>query len=165
MLFVHTGKSRLQAEYGQGVLEAGLFDLYGCYPFTDQLPRLPPLPSNKGADDARMAGTDPGITPTRRHLLSDSASMGAGKIWTSRETASGGVCYMPCVSIYTVYINLRRSRDGSFVLGVRTAFLHPYGRSSDSFSSLWAAFTLTVHINALCNERVHVWKGRTCNLN
>ena len=29
------------------------------------------------------------------------------------------------------------------------------GRPSDSFSSLWAAFTLTVHINALCNERVH----------
>ena len=29
------------------------------------------------------------------------------------------------------------------------------GRPSDSFSSLWAAFTLTVHINALYNERVH----------
>ena len=28
-------------------------------------------------------------------------------------------------------------------------------RPSDSFSSLWAAFTLTVHINALYNERVH----------
>ena len=27
------------------------------------------------------------------------------------------------------------------------------GRPSDSFSSLWAAFTLTVHINTLYNER------------
>ena len=48
----------------------------------------------------------------------------------------------------------------SFVLAagctdVRTEFLRPYGRLSDSFSSLWAAFTLTVHINALYNERVH----------
>ena len=79
--FVRTGKSRLEAEYGQGVLEAGLFDLYGCYPFTDQMPRLPPLPGNKCADDSRLAGTDPGFTPTRRHLLTDSASLGAGKIW------------------------------------------------------------------------------------
>ena len=39
--------------------------------------------------------------------------------------------------------------------GVRTEFLRPYGRPSDSFSSLWAAFTLTVCINALYNERVH----------
>ena len=29
------------------------------------------------------------------------------------------------------------------------------GRPSDSFSSLWAAFTLTVHINALYNESIH----------
>ena len=43
----------------------------------------------------------------------------------------------------------------SFVADARTEFLHPYGRLSDSFSSLWAAFTLTVHINALYNERVH----------
>ena len=38
-----------------------------------------------------------------------------------------------------------------------------HGRPSDSFSSLWAAFKLTAHINALYNDRV--WKGRTCNLN
>ena len=25
----------------------------------------------------------------------------------------------------------------------------------DSFSSIWAAFTLTVHINALYNESIH----------
>ena len=31
----------------------------------------------------------------------------------------------------------------------------PDGSPSDSFSSLWAAFTLTVYINALYNERVH----------
>ena len=29
------------------------------------------------------------------------------------------------------------------------------GRPSNSFSSLWEAFTLTVHINALYNERVY----------
>ena len=29
-----------------------------------------------------------------------------------------------------------------------------HGRLSDSFSSLWAAFTLTTHINTLYNERV-----------
>ena len=44
---------------------------------------------------------------------------------------------------------------------VRSAFVRPRGvrpsvwSSGDSFSSIWAAFTLTVHINALCNERVH----------
>ena len=43
----------------------------------------------------------------------------------------------------------------SFAPAVRTEFLRPYGRPSDSFSSLWAAFTLTVHINALYNDRVH----------
>ena len=31
----------------------------------------------------------------------------------------------------------------------------PSSSPSDSFSSLWAAFTPTVHINALYNERVH----------
>ena len=36
-----------------------------------------------------------------------------------------------------------------------TEFLRPYARPSDSFSSLWAAFTLTVHINALFNESIH----------
>ena len=34
-------------------------------------------------------------------------------------------------------------------------FLCPCGRPSDSFSSLWAAFTLSVHINALYNESIH----------
>ena len=29
------------------------------------------------------------------------------------------------------------------------------GVQSDSFSSLWAAFTPTVHINALYNESIH----------
>ena len=32
---------------------------------------------------------------------------------------------------------------------LRTELFRPYGRPSDSFSSLWAAVTLTVHINAL----------------
>ena len=38
--------------------------------------------------------------------------------------------------------------------GLRTEFLRPNCRLSDSFSSLWAVFTLTVHINTLYNERV-----------
>ena len=33
--------------------------------------------------------------------------------------------------------------------------IRPYGRPSDSFSSLWAVFLLTVHINALYNESIH----------
>ena len=61
---------------------------------------------------------------------------------------------------YHLYINLRRSRDGTFVHSflrpdVRTEFLCSYGRPSDLFSSLWAAFMLTVHINALYNLSVH----------
>ena len=39
------------------------------------------------------------------------------------------------------------------------SFVRPAGGGGDSFSSLWTAFTLTVHINAL-----YTWKGRTCNL-
>ena len=42
----------------------------------------------------------------------------------------------------------------SFVAAVCPEFVRPYGRPSDSFSSLWAAFTLTVHIKALYNESV-----------
>ena len=38
---------------------------------------------------------------------------------------------------------------------VRSPCLRASVWSSDSFSSLWAAFTLTVHINALYNESVH----------
>ena len=57
-----------------------------------------------------------------------------------------------------LYINLRSSRD-VFVRGGRT-----YGRTdgvrgsrpSDSFSSLWATFMLTVPINALYSESIHV---------
>ena len=38
----------------------------------------------------------------------------------------------------------------SLVAAGRTEeFLRPYCRPSDSFSSVWAAFMLTVHINAL----------------
>ena len=49
-----------------------------------------------------------------------------------------------------LYINLRRSRDGTPVRSsvIRAAVRVP-------FSSLWPAFTLTVHINALYNESVH----------
>jgi len=85
MLFTPAGKSKLEGVYGRGVLEGGLFDLYGCYPFTDQMPLLPPLlavaASNKGMDDAalRMTGTNLASIPQRRHLLTDSASSGAGK--------------------------------------------------------------------------------------
>ena len=55
-----------------------------------------------------------------------------------------GLCHL--------YINLRRSRDclRAFVCScVRVEFA-----LFDSFGSLWAAFTLTVHINALYNESV-----------
>ena len=37
----------------------------------------------------------------------------------------------------------------------RTKVLLPCGRPSGSFSSLWAVFMLTVHINALYNESIH----------
>ena len=33
--------------------------------------------------------------------------------------------------------------------------LIPVRSSFVSFSSLWTAFTLTVHINAICNESIH----------
>ena len=50
-----------------------------------------------------------------------------------------------------IYINLRRSRDGAvFVCACVRSFL-----CSAPFSSLWPAFTLTVHITALYNESVH----------
>ena len=38
---------------------------------------------------------------------------------------------------------------------VRSVGLRASVWSSDSFSSLWAAFTMSVHINALYNESVH----------
>ena len=38
---------------------------------------------------------------------------------------------------------------------VRPEYLRPCGRPSDSFSSLWAAFKVTAHINALYNESIH----------
>ena len=60
-----------------------------------------------------------------------------------------------------LYINLRRSRD-VVVRGGRRSDVRAYGRTyavrgdrPDSFSSLWADFTLTVHMNALYNESIH----------
>ena len=56
----------------------------------------------------------------------------------------------------SIYINLR-SRD-VFVRGGQTYGSTDGvcgGRPSDSFSSLWAAFKLTVHINAVYNESIH----------
>ena len=50
--------------------------------------------------------------------------------------------------ILNLYIHLRRSRD-VFLRGGRTYAVRTH------FSSLWAAFTLTVHINALYNESIH----------
>ena len=52
-----------------------------------------------------------------------------------------------------MYLYLRRSRD-VFVRGSRTYTVRG-GRPSDSLSSLWAAFMLTVHLNALYNEIIH----------
>ena len=60
--------------------------------------------------------------------------------------------------VKSIYIHLRRARDClrscvaafvEFLRGCRG------GRPSDSFSSLWAAFALTIHINALYNEIIH----------
>ena len=48
-----------------------------------------------------------------------------------------------------LYINLRRSRDVLVLLFLRLFV------TLASFSSLWPAFTLTVHINALYNESVY----------
>ena len=50
-----------------------------------------------------------------------------------------------------LYINLRRSHD--CLRGGVPSFVRAW--QLDSFSSLWAAFTLTVHINALYNESIH----------
>ena len=56
-------------------------------------------------------------------------------ICTSSEVVLSSIC------------SLRRSRDG-------TVFVRSYVTLAP-FSSLWPAFTLTVHINALYNESVH----------
>ena len=52
----------------------------------------------------------------------------------------------------------------SFVAVGRTDVRRSW-RLSDSFSSLWAAFTLTVHINALYNERVHGKEEHATSIN
>ena len=57
-----------------------------------------------------------------------------------------------------LYINLRRSRDGLCVF-VRSCV------TIASFSSLWPAFTLTIHINALYNESVHRQEQHTHGIN
>ena len=70
-------------------------------------------------------------------------------------------CHLYVIRSRDVFVHSGRTygrTDG--VRGGRT-----YGRPSDSFSSLWADFSLTVHINALHNESRDTWKGRTCNLN
>ena len=60
-----------------------------------------------------------------------------------------------------LYINLRRSPDvvvrGGRTYGWTDGRMDGVrgGRPSGSFSSLWATFTLTVHINALYNESIH----------
>ena len=64
-----------------------------------------------------------------------------------------------CPFLNNLYINLGRSRDG----------LRPFVRVEfgwfDSFSSLWVAFMLTVHINALYNESVHRQEQHTRGIN
>ena len=49
-------------------------------------------------------------------------------------------------NLHNLYMNLRRAHD-VFVLSLFVCYLR--------FSSLWPAFTLTVHINALYIESVH----------
>ena len=63
-----------------------------------------------------------------------------------------------------VYINLRMARDVFLRGGLRPDVRHLW-RPSDSFSSLLAAFTLTVHINALYNERVHGKEEHATSIN
>ena len=58
-----------------------------------------------------------------------------------------------------LYIKLRRSRD-VFVLSFVCFSFHRM-----SFSSLWPAFTLTLHIDALYNESVHRKEQRTSGIN
>ena len=77
------------------------------------------------------------------------------------------LCYSEGLGSYcpNVYLQLRCANKtinyhGTFVRGGHPCeFLRPYGRPLDSFSSLWAAFTMTVHINTLYNESVHEWKN------
>ena len=49
----------------------------------------------------------------------------------------------------------RQSGVPTFVTAVRACGVPSWRPQSDSFSSLWAAFTLTDHINALYNESIH----------
>ena len=62
-----------------------------------------------------------------------------------------------------LYIHLRRSRNGASVRPCVRASVHPCVRVS--FSSLWAAFTLTVHINALYNESVQRQEQHSSGMN
>ena len=62
-------------------------------------------------------------------------------------------CIMSHLKKVTWMPSFVRSRPNASAQFIRS-FLR-CGRPSDSFSSLWTAFTLTVHINALCNESVH----------
>ena len=86
----------------------------------------------------------------------------AALLWTTELSHVPHACK---VLTPHLYINLRRSHDclRSFVRGGRqsgvpsfvTARVPSWRPPSDAFSSLWAAFTLTVHINALYNDSIH----------
>ena len=69
-------------------------------------------------------------------------------LWMPFSTFAAGDSSIVFVMCH-LYINLRRSR-GVFVRSFVCSFV-----TLASFSSLWPAFTLTVHINALYKESVH----------
>ena len=58
------------------------------------------------------------------------------------------------------HLHLRKLRDGTVFV---RAFVRLYVTLAP-FSSLWSAFTLTVHINALYNESVHRQKPHTSGI-
>ena len=76
--------------------------------------------------------------------------------------ARSGIKKLNALKIYAnrryLYIDLRRSSEGAFVrsVGLRASVWSP-----DSFSSLWAAFMLTVHINTFYyKESVQLYMER-----
>ena len=66
-----------------------------------------------------------------------------------------------CQYIY-IYIHLRRSRDDAVF--VRSCVVRVF-LTLDSFSSLWAAFSPTVHITTLYNEIVLRKEQHTSGIN
>ena len=103
----------------------------------------------------------PVILPSslRRHIFQfQSPSMHLKNYWKMQLKL---VDYFALPSASGIYIQGGRSRGCLRSCGVRVDVVW----SSDSFSSLWAAFTLTVHINALFNESVQRQEQHSSGIN